>query len=39
MPILELLVFATALLEIASRIIELFLMIKEALRSRKGEER
>ena len=39
MTVLELLVLAAVLLELASRVIELFLMIKAALRSRKGPER
>lgn len=39
MPVLELLVLAAVLLELVSRVIELFLVIKEALRSRKGSER
>lgn len=39
MPALELIVLATALFELASRIIELVVVIKEVLLTRKGKER
>ncbi|MEG0301708.1 MAG: hypothetical protein RRZ85_00690 [Gordonibacter sp.] len=39
MPVLELFVLVTVCLNLASGIIELVLVIKEVLRSRKGEER
>ncbi len=39
MPVLEFLVLATVLLELASRIIELIVVIKDALLTHRGKER